>query len=244
MDDASTNQPLYIQISDNFLKQIESGELSPGDQLPPERKLSELLGVNRLTLRHALERLETLGALRRQHGVGNYIAEPKIERQTGRLISFTNGMQKRGYIPGARVVEFEKQPVESVIAQKLGIPVLSTVYYIKRLRLINNAPVMLEQLWISVDCLPEFEKFDLNKRSVYEVIEVEYQLNITKATRTYEAVHPNQEEADLLNVDTCTPMMLVQRLGYDRSGDCIEFGKDLYQGDRFRFMTSDAKRDY
>ena len=33
--------PLYIQIADRLVSQIESGELAPGDRLPSERELSE-----------------------------------------------------------------------------------------------------------------------------------------------------------------------------------------------------------
>ena len=37
--------PLYIQIAESLLDQIESGELSPGDRLPAERKLSDTAAV-------------------------------------------------------------------------------------------------------------------------------------------------------------------------------------------------------
>ncbi|MCI0521544.1 MAG: GntR family transcriptional regulator, partial [Chloroflexi bacterium] len=66
--------PLYIQIAEAFVAQIEAGELNPGDRLPPERELSEHLGVNRMTLRRALRALEGQGLLLRRHGVGTYVA--------------------------------------------------------------------------------------------------------------------------------------------------------------------------
>ena len=49
--------------------EILAGKHSPGKMLPPERELSESLGISRLTLRAAVYRLETEGLLRPQQAV-------------------------------------------------------------------------------------------------------------------------------------------------------------------------------
>jgi GntR family transcriptional regulator len=162
MDNVKSSVPQYIQIADSLLNQIESGELAPGTRLPPERKLSDLFDVNRLTLRRALSRLEAQGLIIRQHGKGNFIAEPKIERQTGRLISFTNGMKRRGLAPGANVINIEQQPVEAAIAKQLKVPVLTQVFHVLRLRMIRQEPAMLEKLWVPVHYFPGLEYQDLS----------------------------------------------------------------------------------
>jgi len=33
---------------------------------------------------------------------------------------------------------------------------------------------------------------------------------------------------------------LEQRLGFDQNANCVEFSKDLYRGDRFRFVMADT----
>src|SRR5512145_1331124 len=116
IDYLTATVPLYIQIAEGLLARIESGELTPGDRLPPERELSETLGVTRMTLRQALRVLETQGLLVRRQGVGTYIAKPKIERAAGQLVPFTKVMQQRGYATGARVIMLQRQPVEVAIA--------------------------------------------------------------------------------------------------------------------------------
>jgi GntR family transcriptional regulator len=232
--------PRYIQIADSLLNQIESGELAPGSRLPSERALSELLDVNRLTLRRALARLEVLGMVIRQHGKGNFIAEPKIERQTRRLISFSHGMERRGLVPGAKVITFEHRLAEASLAEKLGVPVLTPVYYGYRLRLINKEPVMLEQFWMPVDCLPDLEKYDLTNRSTYEILETEFNISMVKARSSLEPVTATKYEANLLEIDAGAPLMLVRRLAFDQTERCVEYCKDLYRGDRFRFMTEEV----
>ena len=238
MQNVETDVPRYIQIADSLLDQIESGELAPGTRLPPERTLSELFDVNRLTLRRALGRLEAQGVIIRRHGKGNYVAEPKIERQTEQLVSFTSGMQRRGLAPGAKVINIEQRPVEAAIAKQLKVPVLTPVYYVLRLRMINQEPVMLEQLWVPVGCFPRLESHDLNDRSVYEIMESEYGVSMTSAQRSLEPVVASEFEAELLGIETGAPLMMERRLGFDQNADCVEFSKDLYRGDRFRFVTA------
>jgi GntR family transcriptional regulator len=236
----ATTVPLYIQIAEGLLDRIESGELTPGDRLPSERDLSQMLGVNRMTLRRSLQMLESQGLLVRRRGDGTYVAEPKVERQAGQLVPFTRGMQRRGYVPGARVILFEVRPVETAVAQELGLPILAPVYYVHRLRMLNQEPVMLERLTVPAQRFPGFERFDLSSRSVYEVFEQEYGVVITRARQSLEPATASEYEAELLGVRPGDPLMLERRLAFDQNDQAVEYGRDLYRGDRFRFVTEMA----
>lgn len=61
------------KISEQLIKLIVDGKLTPGDKLPGERKLIELLGVGRSSLREALNRLELLGYIEVHKRKGNYV---------------------------------------------------------------------------------------------------------------------------------------------------------------------------
>lgn len=52
---------------------IVSGELSPGDRLPPEQQLSERLGLSRSSLREAVKALEMIRVLHVRRGDGTYV---------------------------------------------------------------------------------------------------------------------------------------------------------------------------
>jgi GntR family transcriptional regulator len=139
------------------------------------------LGVNRMTLRRALRVLEAQGLITRKHGVGTYIAEPKIDRQMDELFRFTRGMQIYGYVPGARVISLEQVLVDAAMARELAAPVTSTAYRILRLRSINQEPVLIEDYTISARRFPGLDQHDLEARSIYEVIESEYGVAIVRA---------------------------------------------------------------
>jgi GntR family transcriptional regulator len=232
--------PLYIQIAEGLIAQIEQGDLTPGDRLPPERELSETLGVNRMTLRQALRVLDAQGLLIRQQGSGTYVAEPKIEREAGRLVPFTKGMRRRGYLPGAKLITLNKRAAEAAVARELKLPVSAPVYFIRRLRLINQEPVMLERLMVPAHRFPGFERYDLSSRSVYDVMEKEYGVAIVRARQSLEPSTATEFEAELLDVEPGAPLMLERRLGLDGDDQPVEYGKDLYRGDRFRFVTEMA----
>lgn len=53
-----------------FKRLIADGVLSPGDRLPPERELAELVGVSRSSLRPALKVLENMGIISQRVGSG------------------------------------------------------------------------------------------------------------------------------------------------------------------------------
>lgn len=60
-------------VTEQLRTQILSGGLPAGSRLPPERELATRFGVNRLTLRAALSRLEALGLIAVQHGTGSHV---------------------------------------------------------------------------------------------------------------------------------------------------------------------------
>src|SRR6185503_9979364 len=56
-----------------IMRLLTSGELGPGDRLPPERELAARLGVSRSTLREAIRGLEMMRVLQVRHGGGIFV---------------------------------------------------------------------------------------------------------------------------------------------------------------------------
>ncbi len=70
-----SSTPLYIQLVEGLLAQIESGTFPPGSRLPPELKLAAAHEVSRGTVREALGLLEKRGYIDRIPGKGTFIRE-------------------------------------------------------------------------------------------------------------------------------------------------------------------------
>jgi DNA-binding LacI/PurR family transcriptional regulator len=73
--DRLSHVPLYEQLKRTLERAITSGQLRPGDVIPPEKKLCEEFGVSSITVRRALFELVTDGRLIRQVGRGTFVAE-------------------------------------------------------------------------------------------------------------------------------------------------------------------------
>lgn len=61
------------QIQDHIRRQVREGQLNPGDRLPPERELTEVFGVSRVTLNRALSALGNEELLDRTRGRGTFV---------------------------------------------------------------------------------------------------------------------------------------------------------------------------
>ena len=66
--------PLYLQIEDYIAQKIYNNEFRPGDRLPSEHELSDILNVSRLTVRKAYTNLIEKGVLYSVQGKGTFIA--------------------------------------------------------------------------------------------------------------------------------------------------------------------------
>ena len=238
MDQHRKYLPLYIQIADSLLERIESGALNVGARLPSERELSKQLDVARMTVRQALQLLASQGVLERKQGVGAFVAAPKVERPADRLSPFTRGMESLGLQPGAKVLVLEERLANAKVARKLQIHLSAPVYFGQRLRSVNNELIMVETVYLPAARFPNFIGHDLTNRSIYQILETVYDVSIDRAEQTLEAVSATEFEAHWLGVQTGAPLLLEERVGFDQSGQPVEYAKDLYRGDRIRYRST------
>ena len=72
---------LASQIASHVQDLIATGELRPGDRLPGERELADLLAVGRSSVREAVQSLAALGLVSVRHGHGVFVAPAPGEHQ-------------------------------------------------------------------------------------------------------------------------------------------------------------------
>lgn len=79
MPDLILEQPRKVtvveSIVEQIVRQIQAGRLKPGDKLPSERQLIEMLNVGRSSIREALQGLAAIGVVESRAGQGSFISQ-------------------------------------------------------------------------------------------------------------------------------------------------------------------------
>ena len=80
--DLTSKVPIYIQIRDQLRLMIATGEMEPGDQMPPVRDLASELLINPNTVQKAYHDLEREGFIHTRRGMGTFVSDrPKTKSQ-------------------------------------------------------------------------------------------------------------------------------------------------------------------
>jgi GntR family transcriptional regulator len=70
--------PLYERVRQALAASIAEGVYHPGDKLPSESRIADELGVNRLTVRRAIEELARAGVVESRQGSGTFVSAPIV----------------------------------------------------------------------------------------------------------------------------------------------------------------------
>lgn len=229
--------PAYVQIEQQLGDRLEDGEYSPGDQLPTERELAAQLSVSRLTIRAAMDRLAQRGLIVRRQGSGTYAAQPKLLQDASRLRGFFEDSVGQGVFPVSKLVERAEVLANRHLAGVLNVRVGELIYKVVRARGALGVPVVLETSFFPAGIVPGLIGMDLEKSSIYRLMDREFHARPVRAKQTIEVIISQASEAALLGVAPGSPLMLVERVAWDDLGRTVEFARDLYRADRSRFVT-------
>lgn len=236
--------PLYQQIKQNLLHDIQSGVLTPGTHLPSERQLVEQLGVSRITVRQALSELVQEGYLYTQPSKGFFVAEQTQPYELNVLLSFTAVARERGLTPGSRIVEASLIPASPALAQQLLVPLGAEVVSLVRLRLINGQAVRVEHVWLPHERCPGILKYDLNQESLYAIMHDKYDLSLVHAHTTIRARLASAQEREWLELADPDAVVTVDQLTYAQDGRPVELSLMVIHPRRYPLSLTQSQQGF
>lgn len=214
--------------------------LAPHDPLPSERELMARHGVSRMTVRQAIATLAEEGRVYNIHGSGTYVGSPDIFTKTPKLASFSEDMASRGRVASSRVLELTRAPAPSHVASALGLASETETTRIRRLRLADDSPIAIEDVYIPSEVLP-LDTFDLGS-SLFDQLR-ERGHDIFRAEQEIKAITLDAAASNLLGVPAGSAALSVTRVSSSRRGRLIEFGTTIYRADRYSFQLAVTRDD-
>jgi GntR family transcriptional regulator len=236
--DKKNGIPYYYQLKKYIIEEIESGAWKTGEQILPETKICELFDISRTVVKQTFQELVNEGYLIKKKAKGTFVSEPKInENLVQSLMGFYEDMTARGFKVKNDILWQKKIPATEKIAKQLNLEVGEDVIVIRRLRKLNDEPIVLDKTHMPYKFCPGLLNEDLSNKSLYGYIEGEYNLKIDRGRRYIEAVIASAEEAKLLKVKKGAPLLYIESISYLKDGTPLEYYNALHRGDRIRLVT-------
>jgi GntR family transcriptional regulator len=236
--------PLYAQFKEYFRNQITSHQLAPGTQLPAEDELTAMAGLSRYTVRQALDELTQQGFIVRIRGKGTFVSERKVPLSVGhKLIGFSQDLSNKGYVVESQILESDLAPASEEIAEALHVVPSTPIVRIKRLRLIDSQPFLVDVISVRSDLCPGLEGIELTDGSLYRTFKARYGFTVARARRTLRAIAAEAWVARHLAIEEGAPVHCLTDLAFLDDGTPIEFATAITRGDSSEFVFDLVKAE-
>jgi len=226
----------WRRIAETLRREILEGGLSAGDRLPTEAGLAARFGVNRHTVRRALEELSLEGLIRIEQGRGSFVAEDVLEYLVGPRTRFSEWIRRHNREPSGRVLDLRELEADRRVAGGLGLRTGAKVVLFEHLGLADGRPISLASHYFPIVRLRGILEALRTEQAVTKALArigvADYLRQSTRVT----ARMPTPSEAALLETPRSRPLLSCENVNVDRDGTIIEFGIACYPTPRVQVV--------
>lgn len=222
---------LYLRLAAALSRAIAAGLLADGAALPSERGLVDGLGLSRVTVRAALDRLDAQGLVQRRQGARS-VVRSRVEK-TPELASFSEEMQARGRVPSSLWIARTRAPAELFESMALGLEPGAEVARLSRVRLADDVPVAVEVAAVPASLLPDPEAVGA---SLYALLRARGHVPHHGFQRV-RAELASAEDAARLGLVPGAPVLAFERRAFLADGRALEVTRTRYSGAAYEFST-------
>jgi GntR family transcriptional regulator len=229
----SVDRSMSEKIQESLLTMIRERALKPGDQIPTEPELCELLGVGRSSLREAVAQMISHGLLTRVQGRGTFVRQIALKLQGGLddLMSVTDMIKSVGAVPSTSRMQVKPIAASESLASKLGLQVGDPCMWIERVRRADDA--------IAAYCIDIVPKaiFDPATIDLGESLFAFFARAGLRLSHTHSSIQPTiLTSRDLPELqDGFGLFLLIDEVDFDQTGRPICYSNDYYNTSIFKF---------
>lgn len=138
------------------------------------------------------------------------------------------------------VIAFEIQAASLTMAEHLDINEGERIFYVKRVRYLDEAPVTVEETWMPVEMFPDLT-YQVMQGSKYEYIEKQKGLVIDRSEQELVPILPEEDIANKLGISATSPIIEKRTRGYLQGDIVFEYSRNYFTTTNYKF-TLVAKR--
>ncbi|MCI0519581.1 MAG: GntR family transcriptional regulator, partial [Chloroflexi bacterium] len=236
------NRPSHATLTYQTVMAIQDaiiqGKFPPGEQLPPEMELLQMLGVSRTTLREALRILEEQRFIRKRRGLGTFVLGRAIIKDMSQNFGITEMISQAGYAPGTRDFTVYVEAASKSVAEKMGVDLSSPLVVVDRVRTANGAPVVWTRDIMPQENLagwmPSFAELD--HMSLYEWLERYANIRIFSGLASFSPVQATKEIADKLDTPRNSLLLLIEQVDHDHDNRPVLYSLEYHLMEKFNFI--------
>ena len=228
--------PLYLQIAHELRRNIQESVFKVGDRLPTEAELSERFGVNRHTLRRAMEVLRQEGIVGVERGRGTFVMADPIAVPIGKRVRFNEALRAQSLQPVWQVLRIVEMNADAKLSKRLEVKVGAPVVLFERLSSIEDIPISISSSHFPGQHFPELKAHCETYRSISQMLQNEYGCDHIRRSTRLSARLAQPNDARLLKMPANGPILLSESINVDQNGVVIEYGITRFRGDRMELV--------
>lgn len=240
-DPVKRAKPIYVEVQDYLLDLINGPDYGPGDRIPSERTLAETLGINRMTVRKAIDKLVDRNVLERNGTSGTRLPLVQVTRpiEVRSSLGITRIIRNAGGHPGTKLLHFGEEAASESIARRLDIAPGDSLAMFRRLRTVNDEPFCIETSYLPATRVPGLVAEDLVAgQPLYELLRLRYGIEASARDREIGVGTATEMEARLLALQPGAPTLVLRLIARDGDGAPIEYMKSVNHPHHVVFRNS------
>ena len=236
--------PKYYILKKVLDEKIENEEFPADEPIPSERELMEMYQVSRITVRKAVDELVNEGYLYKIQGKGTYVKTDERSSNLFAITSCTEDVVRMGMKPTKKVMVAELVYANAKRAKALEITQEERVFMLGRILFADQEPLNYTVTFLPEKLFPGIDRHSFDRESLYQVLQEEYGVRLTKARRTIEAILARDEVAEYLDIEEGSPIILFRCVTYgivNGKEIPVENFKCYYRTDKFKFYIDQVR---
>ena len=218
--------PLYYQVAYVLEHFLSSTMLKPGSRFFSEEEISSQLEVSRPTVNRAINILINNVYLKRIRGKGTLVKRKKDVSLVlmSTLLSFGEMVEKIGRNYHTDLLGRNQENSSATVSSELGIDPGDPVVHLKRLRFIDDKPLIVVDSYLPFSRFSKLLEIDETRfvADLYGLLRDYFALEIVRAEREVMAARMSLMDAQLLQVELWEPCFRMKGVAYDSDGQAVE----------------------